>query len=109
MTILGPNLALIALAIPFVVSFLGAWAWGWLGLVVSVVAGATLTFLTYLYQVITFVNGPRPPLQVALIFITWLMACVPGSIIGLAIRAIAMRRGRASKLSSQIRTPTDSN
>jgi hypothetical protein len=98
----------ISLAIAFVVSFLAAWAWGWLGVVVSVVAGVTLTFLTYLYQVMTFVNGPRPPLVVAVIFFTWLMAAIPGLIIGLAIRSIAMRR-QASNLSGQTRTPTDSN
>jgi uncharacterized membrane protein YtjA (UPF0391 family) len=83
-----PTIAIVALTIPFIVSLLAAWAWGWRGIAASAAGGAALTFLIYLSQVIMFAKGARLPLTVALIFVTWLAGSVPSSIIGLAIRSI---------------------
>jgi hypothetical protein len=56
------------LAIPFVVSIVAAWAWRWWGVVATVVGGLVLTVLTYVNQLIVFIHGPRPPLELVMIF-----------------------------------------
>jgi hypothetical protein len=102
MTILGPiNLALVALTVPFVVSFLAAWAWSWRGIAIAVAGGIAIALLVDLAQIVMDARRVgfyfRPPtLSTALIIIVWLAMFIPGSIIGLAIRAIAERRLPAS-------------
>jgi hypothetical protein len=88
----------VVLAIPFVVSIVAAWAWSWWGIGAIVVGGLVLTLLTYVNQLIVFIDGPRPPLKIAMMFLTWLVGAVPGSIIGFAIRSIVSQLRPPSKL-----------
>lgn len=77
----------IVLAVPFV-SIFSVRAWSWWGVVATVVGGLVLTVLTYVNQLIVFISGPRPPLELVMIFLTWLIGAIPGSMIGFAIRSI---------------------
>jgi len=88
----------VVLTVPFVVSLVAVWAWGWWGIVAVVVGGLTLTVLTYVNQLIVFIDGPRPPLKIAMMFFTWSVGAVPGSITGFAIRSIVSRMRPPSKL-----------
>jgi hypothetical protein len=87
--------ALLALTIPFVVSILAAWAWSWRGIVAGIAGGAVLAFLFSLTKSLMDAREAEfhfKALNMALIFVVWLMGLIPGSFIGLSIRAIAKRR-----------------
>jgi hypothetical protein len=88
----------VVVAVPFVVSIVAAWAWNWWGVAATVVGGLLVTLLTYVNQLIVFIDGPRPPLKIAMMFLTWLVGAVPGSIIGFAIRSIVSQLRPPSKL-----------
>jgi hypothetical protein len=88
----------IVLAVPFVVSIVAVWAWSWWGVVGTVVGGLVLTVLIYVNQLIVFISGPRPPLELVMIFLTWLIGAIPGSMIGFAIRSIVSQLRLPSKL-----------
>jgi hypothetical protein len=88
----------VMLSIPFVVSVVAVWAWHWWGVCVVVVGGLVLSVLTYVNQLIVFIDGPRPPLKIALMFFTWSVGAVPGSILGFAIRSIVAQLRAPSKL-----------
>jgi hypothetical protein len=86
------------LAIPFFVSIVAAWAWRWWGVLAIVVGGLVLTVLIYVNQLIVFIHGPKPPLELVMIFLTWLIGAIPGSIVGFAIRSIVSQLRSPSKL-----------
>ncbi len=88
----------LVLAVPFVVSIFVVWAWSWWGVVGTLVGGLVLTVLTYVNQLMVFTTGARPPLDLTLIFLTWLVGAIPGSMIGFAIRSIVLQLRRPSKL-----------
>jgi hypothetical protein len=86
----------VTVAVPFVASIVAAWAWRWWGVGITVAGGIAVTALTYMNQVIAFINGPRPPVHLATIFLAWLVGLIPGSIIGFAIRSLVTQMRKPS-------------
>jgi hypothetical protein len=97
MTLVGPIvLGLVALSIPFMVGMLAAWAWRWRGIATAMAAGPIVAILISLSRLTT--SGYSPIVTTTLsVTIAWLIASIPGAIIGLAISTIADRRRRAAR------------
>jgi hypothetical protein len=96
------SLALIALAVPFVVGLLAARAWRWRGIATAMATGPVVAVLMSLSR--ATLRGSAmdfPAIVVSAIYITevWLYASIPGAIIGLAVSAIADRRRRVDSKS----------
>jgi hypothetical protein len=98
----------IVLAVPFV-SIFSVRAWSWWGVVATVVGGLVLTVLTYVNQLIVFISGPGPPLELVMIFLTWLIGAIPGSMIGFAIRSIVSQLRPRPKLDGSSPSLPNSN
>jgi hypothetical protein len=91
------SIAIVSMTIPFIVSLVAAWAWGWRGIVSGIAGGAILTFLFNLTRSVMDIRDAgfhvRPPnIAVIIIFLFCLIGSIPGSFIGLAIRSIVKRR-----------------
>jgi F0F1-type ATP synthase assembly protein I len=59
------NIAIVSMTVPFIVSLVAAWAWGWRGIVSGIAGGTILTFLFYLTQSVVDIRDAgfhvRPP------------------------------------------------
>jgi Mg2+/Co2+ transporter CorB len=94
------GLGLAALALPAVISVFTSWAWGERGVAVSIAMGPVLAILIVFSRFLaatisgTAFNFHFFPLSTTALLITviWLLACIPGVVVGLAIRSIAKQR-----------------